>query len=366
MDKADFGRRGFDLMFFSGAASALSPICRGLGAIVQIHNVRPGGIGRRCFNPTSGLVITPGFLDAALAHLRQRGFDLVSLAEAVSRLQHRNGAGRPFITFTVDGAHRDSLIHAWPVFRKHNCPFTLFVATAVADGSGEQWWRGLEAVIAGETRISLEFMGISAEMPAITDAQKQAVWRKIYGPLRSMNPTRQRTLIRQLCSERGIDLDAICRAEAMNWQEIRTVSSDALCTLGAQTVHHFSLAGLSAEDAKAEMVESARRIERELGKRPLYLAYPYGDQSAAGPREFALAAKSGFAAAVTARRGMIFAEHRHHLLSLPRIALNGHYQELRYLDVLLSGVPSILSNGLRKLRPLRSSAGTARTRVRTQ
>ncbi len=268
MDRKDFGRRGLDLMYFSGAASALSPLCRGLGAIILLNNVRPGDASRRGFNPSRERVITPGFLEAAIAHLRQRGFDLLSFRDALTRLRHRQDVTRPFIAFTIDGAHRDSLVHAWPVFRKSNCPFTLFVSTAAADGKGELWWRGLEAIIAGETRLSLEFMGIPEEMSAVTDAQKQAVWRRIYWPLRSMNPYRQRTLMRQLSSERGIDLDAICRAEAMSWHEIRTVSRDPLCTIGAQTVHHFSLAGLSADDAEAEIVESARRIEIEVGQPP--------------------------------------------------------------------------------------------------
>ncbi len=35
----------------------------------------------------------------------------------------------------------------------------------------------------------------------------------------------------------------------------------------------------------------------------------------------------------------MFPEHRHHLLALPRLPLDGRYQEMRYLDVLLSGVP---------------------------
>ena len=43
MSLEGFGRRGLDLMFYSGAARALSPICRGVGAILQLNNVRPGG-----------------------------------------------------------------------------------------------------------------------------------------------------------------------------------------------------------------------------------------------------------------------------------------------------------------------------------
>ncbi len=60
-----------------------------------------------------------------------------------------------------------------------------------------------------------------------------------------------------------------------------------------RSVHYFSLARLTIDDAEAEIVESSRRIEVELGERPKYFSYPYGDASAAGPREFALAAKAG-------------------------------------------------------------------------
>jgi peptidoglycan/xylan/chitin deacetylase (PgdA/CDA1 family) len=359
VNKEDIGRRSLDLMFFSGAASALAPICRGLGAVIRLNNVRPCRTSTATFDPNASRVITPGFLDAAITHLRQRGFDLLSFDDAMRRLGRHGESGPPFVVFTIDGAHRDSLVHAWPVFRKNNCPFTLFVSTALADGSGELWWLGLEAVIAGETRMPLDFAGIAAEMPAVTDAQKQAVWRRVYQPLRAMKPSRQRTVIHQLCAERGIDLDALCRAEAMSWPEIRTISRDPLCTIGAQAVHHFALAELSPDDAEAEISESVRRIAGELGERPRHFAYPYGDRFAAGPREFALAAKAGFTAAVTGRPGMIFAEHQHHLLALPRISLHGGYQELRYLDVLLSGVPFMLGNGLRKLRSVPAATGAS-------
>ena len=298
-------------------------------------------------------MITPGFLEAAIAHLRDRGFDIVSFKDAIIRLQHGNRSGPPFVVFTIDGGHRDGLVHAWPVFRKHDCPFTIFVSTAVADGTGQLWWRGLEAAIAGETHMPLEWLGAAGQMPTVTDAQKQAAWRRIYWHIRTMEPRRQQNLIRQLCSERGIDLEAMCRAEAMSWHEIRTVSRDPLCTIGAQSVHYFSLARLTIDDAEAEIVESSRRIEVELGDVRSIFPIPMATRSAAGPREFALAAKAGLTAAVTARKGMLFPEHRHHLLALPRLPLDGRYQEMRYLDVLLSGVPTVLSEGFRWLHPSR-------------
>jgi peptidoglycan/xylan/chitin deacetylase (PgdA/CDA1 family) len=79
------------------------------------------------------------------------------------------------------------------------------------------------------------------------------------------------------------------------------------------------------------------------------LAYPLGDAGSAGPREFALAAELGFKTAVTTRSGVLFSEHREHLTALPRVSLNGHFQAIRYVDVLLSGAPFALMNGFRRV-----------------
>ena len=52
---------------------------------------------------------------------------------------------------------------------------------------------------------------------------------------------------------------------------------------------------------------------------------------------------------MTTRPGMLFPEHFDHLHALPRISLNGLWQDLRYLDVLLSGAPFRLWNRGRRL-----------------
>jgi peptidoglycan/xylan/chitin deacetylase (PgdA/CDA1 family) len=335
-----------DLLFYSGAARLLSPLMSGIGALLMLHHVRPGGGMQEGFAPNSGLEITPEFLEQVIKHLRGKGYEIVSMEDAVRRMKTGGRSDKPFVVFTIDDAYRDIFVHAWPVFRRHGCPFTLFVAPSITDGTCELWWRALEAVIAGSSFLGVRLNGETIALTTVTDAQKQAAWKKLYWPLRRLEPNRQREVIRGLCFEHGIDPEAICRAEAMDWDDVRAMAKDPLCTIGAHTIHHHALAKLSVEDAMAEIMGSMARIESETGQRPRFLAYPYGDPLSAGEREFDLARAAGIEAAVTTRKGLIFPGHGEKLTALPRVSVNGGYQQLRYLDVLLSGTAFALWAGV--------------------
>jgi peptidoglycan/xylan/chitin deacetylase (PgdA/CDA1 family) len=97
------------------------------------------------------------------------------------------------------------------------------------------------------------------------------------------------------------------------------------------------------------MRDSRSRIENELQKPALHFAYPYGDKPAAAAREFAMARALGFKTAVTTRPGMVFPENAAHMTALPRISLNGNYQNTRFLSVLTSGAATAMWNGFRRV-----------------
>jgi peptidoglycan/xylan/chitin deacetylase (PgdA/CDA1 family) len=344
ISKSAFYRTGLDAIRMSGAATLLAPSLRGLGAIFMLHHILPASGRKNGFAPNAGLEVTPEFLDAVIGHVKRAGYRLVSLDEAAEVVGRGEGDEQPVAVFTLDDGYRDNYLHAWPVFRAHGCPFTIFVAPAVTDGASELWWKTLEHVIAWNDVLDPGSVIPGPVIRLESDGDRRAAYRRLYRALRALDPHRQTRAIRALAVAHGVDTGLLCRSLAMDWNEIPAIARDPLCSIGAHTVHHFALARLDAGEAMQEAVASRDRIAAEIGRKPTTFAYPYGDASSCGPRDFALIAEAGFVAAVTTRKGLLGTRQAKRPTALPRLSLNGAYQEPRHVETLLSGVPFSLLN----------------------
>ena len=339
-------RAGLETLYFSGAHVALRPLFQGVGVILTLHHVKPSRPGT--FQPNRLLEVSPGFFTAVVRRLRRSGLDIVSLDEMHRRLVERDFKRR-FVCLTFDDGYRDLLQWAYPVLKKNDVPFALYVPTGFADRIGEIWWVALERIIARNDRIGLYIDGDERRFDCATDADKENIYEQLYWWLRSMKTEDElRGAVRDLCARYGVDMKALCDELCMSWEDIAELSRDPLVTIGAHTVNHPILMKTSDRVARSEMEMSRAVIESAIGIRPEHFAYPVGDPTSAGPREFAIARELGFKTAVTTQPGVLFPGHRDHLMSLPRISLNGEYQQLRYLRVLMSGTATAMWNGFRR------------------
>ena len=339
-------RGGLESLYFTGAHYALKPFVGGRGVILTFHQVRPARTD--LFQPNRLLEITPRFLTGVVKLLRRSGVDVISLDEMYRRLTEHDFKRR-FVCLTFDDGYRDTLKYAYPILKKAEMPFAVYVPTSFPDRLGELWWLALEAVIARNTRIDLVLDGENRTFDCTTLDEKRALFEEIYWWLRGRpNEAELRDVIRNLAARYSVDLAAFCEELCMDWQELSQLAADPLVTIGAHTVNHLMLAKLPDKTARGEMDLSRSIIEAALGERPQHLSYPYGDPTAAGPRDFALAAELGFKTAVTTRPGVVTSAHSEHLTALPRISVNGEYQQLRYVRVLLSGAATAMWNGFRR------------------
>ncbi len=340
-------RAGLEGLYRTGIHRLARQFTAGSGAILMFHRVRPA-LGD-AFQPNSGLEITPAFLDEVLTELRASDVDIVSMDEAHRRLTG-DATGRRFVALTFDDGYRDNRTYALPVLKRHNAPFTLYVVADYAAGQGRMWWVTLENVVAGASHLEITIDGEVRSFTCATPEEKIATFVALYDHVR-MRPTYAefKAFMARVADAGRLDAEEECRALTMGWSEIQTLAEDPLVTIGAHTISHPILTMLTENAARDEIAGSATAIAERLGRRPEHFAYPVGQPYAAGAREFRLAREAGFKTAVTTRPGVLFADHADHLTALPRIAVNGQFQSLHYLDVLLSGAPTALRNRFRRV-----------------
>jgi peptidoglycan/xylan/chitin deacetylase (PgdA/CDA1 family) len=234
--------------------------------------------------------------------------------------------------------------------RSHGAPYTIYVASGLVEGLADIWWEGLEAIVRQQDQLFVQDVSGGIAMDCRTLDEKHQVYGELLDYFSTkMDEREQRRRVRELAWLYKVDLEAARREQIMNWDELQKLSRDPLCTLGAHTIHHYALARLSKQDARHEMLQSARVLEAETGKHARHFAYPYGYPAAAGKREFELARDLGFATAVTTRPGVLHRDHASHETALPRISLNGHFQQTRYTKALMSGAPTFAMNRFRHL-----------------
>jgi peptidoglycan/xylan/chitin deacetylase (PgdA/CDA1 family) len=345
--KTRLRRYSLDALRYSGVASLVSPLTRGVGVIFTLHHVRPEG-GAPAFTPNRPLEVTTRFLERTIECVRAGGYEIVSLDEVVRRLRERDFARR-FASFTFDDGYSDVLTHALPIFRRQQAPFALYITTGNPDGTTVLWWRLLEDIIRKQECIETELNGRPTRIVADTLAAKYRAFEAIYWPLRKLSDAQQHAAIARLADRYGVDSAGPCRASAISWDEIGTLAGSGLVTLGVHTVNHYALSKLTPERVQREAADARARVRERTGLDPVHFCYPYGDRCSAAGREFALIRELGFASATTTRKGVLFPEHAQHLHALPRVSLNGNYQRLHYVRTFLTGAPFALSNGLRRL-----------------
>ena len=341
-------RMGLSALWYSGIARALEPLTRGIGTILVLHRVQPRPL-QTGFSPNATLAITPEYLDALLTRLGRDRMDFVDLDEALRRLADPAGK-RPFVCFTADDGYRDNFDHAWPIFRRHGTPLTIFVTTGFIDGSVPIWWRVVESVVANRDVVRVRGNGGELVLPAGDLGAKHEAYAQLVASFFGMTVPETRATIAALAEDNDCDPLSVCAGELCTWDMLRAMKKSGGVDIGCHTVNHPVLANESVDVVRAEMVDARATLEHELGEEVRHFAYPYGAAEHAGPREFALARDVGFASATTARKGSLHREHVDHLYALPRVDMSPEFAgSPHYLRTTLSGLPLLAWNRGRRV-----------------
>jgi peptidoglycan/xylan/chitin deacetylase (PgdA/CDA1 family) len=241
-----------------------------VGEILMLHRVVEN---RSLLDVNRQMEITPQFLEKTLQIYQRKGYQFVSLDEVHEIVSKQMRPKQKFVCFTFDDGYADNYELAYPIFKKYNCPFVIYVTTDFPDGKAAMWWYVLEVILKENDTLVL---GDGTNLPALTIEEKNEAFDNVRSKVFNAKGEDMERFVGQLLNKYTFSFSTLAERLALSWDQIEELSFNPLCTIGSHTVTHSPLTNLSTKELEKELRGSKSMIEKHINKLVVHFAYPYG------------------------------------------------------------------------------------------
>lgn len=107
-----------------------------LGRILMLHRV----VEQRSDKPEQReLEVTPAFLEQTIIDSQKKGYSFTSIEELLNT-KHLILNTKKRICLTFDDGYLDTYTTAYPLLKRLNVPFAVYVTTGFVDKTAQMWW----------------------------------------------------------------------------------------------------------------------------------------------------------------------------------------------------------------------------------
>jgi peptidoglycan/xylan/chitin deacetylase (PgdA/CDA1 family) len=289
-----------------------------------------------------GICVSPRHFGEHLDVIRQIGYPMP--LKQIQRALLRPHSKIP-IALTFDDGYADNLYNAKPLLALCDIPATIFVTTGAMDQKPIFWWDQLSYILLEHayvpSTISLNINGSQYQWnlgdaapddgnlesrndkwrawetpPSARHAAFYDIWRLLVA-LREAD--RQRVM-NDLLMLVKVDTSVFASRRMIAAQDLVELAKDGLVEIGAHTVTHSALAGLSVTEQGEEIWRSMSHISEITGGPVTSFAYPFGHRSDYSSDTVKLLREAGIVRACTGLRTTVHAWTDP--LQMPRIHVN--------------------------------------------
>lgn len=291
----------------------------GIGTILMLHRV--SDFEKNKIFPNENLKVSPEFLDNFICNLKSNGYKLISIEELLENL-HLKKKIKKQIVFTLDDGYLDNYINAYPVFKKHNVPFIIYLSSGFIERNINVWWHDIEDIISENDNVNFQNNIIKCE----TQEEKLNAFFILRNQILKLDKKNYSTIMTSFLKNYNINPKKNTSDLFMKWEHIIELSNDNLITIGSHTKNHFPLNQLSKKEIIDEVIGANDLIEKKINKKVNHFAFPYGTINEVEKNEIEILNNLGFKSVVTTRNGNIYNDHLNYTSCLPRIMLTEKFK----------------------------------------
>jgi peptidoglycan/xylan/chitin deacetylase (PgdA/CDA1 family) len=225
----------------------------------------------RVFKPTIDsqlLSVHPENFEQHLIFLKEN-YELISTQTLKERIITKNLSNRS-ICLTFDDGYYDNFSEALPLLEKYQIPATIFVCTGNIGTENEFWWDMLENLLLSNKEKYLTWSALSDVRDEVLDR-----YLNLQESLKTLNVHDRMAILKQF----GSNQEPRKNYRSLNSEELKTLESSPLITLGAHTQNHYSLGKIDFALAQEEIHTSVKEIRNHTTSKHIPFSYPFGGSS---------------------------------------------------------------------------------------
>lgn len=288
-----------EVLYASGITRP-SRIARGRLVVATFHRVLPAA--QRDQYPFSGLVVTPEELEWFVRFFRVH-FDCGTLSDSIRKWKEPDSSNRPPLAITFDDGTLDNFLHARSVLDRLQTRATFFVTSQGTDLDQTLWHDRIGYAL---LRLSqgrderLRDLLAELELPAAWRAlPSQRLASTVVERAKALAPTRLDEWLARIEDRAGEDPRPSWDG-MMSWAQLSELARGGH-EIGSHTISHRVLTACSMDEARLEVTESRRILQKQLDLPIESFCYPNGNHD---EYTIAVSQSAGYSNAVTTEWGM--------------------------------------------------------------
>jgi peptidoglycan/xylan/chitin deacetylase (PgdA/CDA1 family) len=237
-----------------------------------------------------------------LRHLKQH-YQPMSLDEVAATI----AANKPFppraVAVTFDDGYENTVEVAVPLLAEAGIPATVFVPSDLIGTGRYLWFDCLRLLVRHAWRTGVSFdLAPGIQVRAVVPLAQETHFLGLSARILDL-PVVARSAV-QAEIQRLIDRDGLSvqfpEFALTNWPALRATVEGGILSVGSHARAHGDLSGMSLQQQTEDLGASRQRIEQELGRPCVSIAYPYGRWN---PDTIVAAREAGYRCALTVENG---------------------------------------------------------------
>ena len=221
--------------------------------------------------------ITPEHFERIVKHLK-KDFEIVPLEETIVG-NYKPSKSKKLCAITFDDGYKDFVEYGMPVIKKYQIPSSMYVITDCVDSNMPPWTYLFNHLLL-HTRIT----SLIVDSIAIPERLRKNVWKsttekiaciKEFSSILKIISDEEREKVMNQIQMQVKDVEGP-KGLMMSWNDIRAIKNEGI-EIGSHSANHPVLSeDLHLDNIRCELKRSGEKIQKETGKFPLAISYPFG------------------------------------------------------------------------------------------